>query len=411
MTETDSAQEAIARARVLCDLNRYDEAAAMARRAIAVTPDDATAWCLLAQALISADDDNAGLDAARKAAALSPDDEWPHRLQSIALRYLKRNEEALDAATRAVNAEPFAWQAHSEHAVTLALAGERGAAEAAAAKTLNLAPNHAQAWAVTGDAAALIGDVRTAAARYRNALRLDPQNASAHGGLARLHVRKGGPNPSGLADAASGFARAIRSNPRGQQYRNAIDALLRVFLARTAYFFFIVCYLDWRTSSASNSPAARWIPVVLMVAPGVFVVRFLNRLEAAVRARLFWQLRHGLVGGAAAADAGAALAILVGAFTPSTARPGALGTAVFLALVARVVLYVERRRAMPEMFEASARSRVVGVTLAVGLGLIGVLFVWVGAMNNDWRVAGAGVAALAIVGAIVLLLRRPRSRE
>lgn len=411
MTETDSAHAAIARARVLCDLNRYDEAAAMARRAIAVTPDDATAWCLLAQALISVDDDNGGLDAARKAAALSPDDEWPHRLQSIALRSLKRNEEALAAATRAVSAEPFAWQANSEHAITLALAGEKTAAEAAATKTLSLAPNRPDALAITGDVARIIGDGRTAAARYRNALRLDPQNANAHSGLARLRMRKGGPNASGLADAASGFARAIRSDPRSQQHREAIDALLRVFLARAAYFFFIVCYLDLRTSSASSSPAARWIPVFLMVAPAVFVVRFINRLDAVVRARLFSQLRRGGVGGAAAADAGAALAILAAAFVSTSARHGALGTAVFLALVARLVLYVERRRAMPEMFEAGARFRVVVVTLAVGLGVVGLLFLWIGAVNDQWRVLGAGLAALAVTGAIVLLLRRPRSRE
>jgi tetratricopeptide (TPR) repeat protein len=411
MNETDSAQEALARARALCDLRRYNEAVTMARRAIAMTPDDAKAWCVLAQALISAEGDNAGLDAARKAAALSPEDEWPHRLQSIALRHLKRNEQALAAAARAVQVAPFTWQAHSEHALTLALAREKEAAEAAATTTLNLAPNRADAWAITGDAAAIIDDGETAAARYRNALRLDPQNASAHSGLARLQLRKGGLNPSGLADAASGFARAIRSDPRGRRRRDTIDALLRVFLGRASYFFFVVCYIDWRTSDASSSPAARWIPVLLMVAPAVFVVRFLTRLDAAVRARLFRQLRHGLVGGAAAADAGAALAILAGAVMPTSARPGTLGTAVFLALFARIALYVERRLEMPEMFEARARWRVVAMALAIGLGLVGVLFVLVGGSDDSWRVTGAGVAALVVAAAMAVPLLRAHGRR
>jgi tetratricopeptide (TPR) repeat protein len=411
MTETDSSEQAIQRARALCELGRFDEAAAMARRAASVNPDDADTWCLLAQALIGLDDDHAALDAARKATALAPEDEWPHRLRSIALRSLNRYDEALAAAQRSVQAGPYSWQAHSQHAVALALVGEREAAEAAATKTLALAPNHAHAWTITGDVARIIGDRDVAAERYRNALRLDPQDADAHGGLARLQVVKGGPNAAGLADAASGFARAVRTDPRDQRFRDGVDASLRVFLARAAYFFCVVCYIGLRTSSGSSSPAARWVPVVLLVAPGLFVGRFLARLDGVVRARLFSQLRRGLIGCAAAADVGAALVILAGAVMPRSARPDALGIAVFLAVIGRIVSYVERRRAMPHMFEATVRSRVVGIALAVGLAAAGVLLVVAGGPGDNWRVTGVGVAVLVVAAAMAVPLVRGRRRR
>ena len=162
MTETQPAQHSLERIRMLCDLRRFDEAAAMARRAIATTPDNPEAWCLLAQALLGTEKYGLALDAAGRAAAIAPEDEWPHRLRSIALTALHRDSEALAAAVESVRCEPFAWVTHARVASASAAAGMKDQAIAAAAKAVELGPNEARAWITAGDVAAKSGKPKEA---------------------------------------------------------------------------------------------------------------------------------------------------------------------------------------------------------------------------------------------------------
>ena len=408
MTDAESAA-ALARARLLCELRRFAEAADLARRAIAAMPDDAEAWCLLSQALLGSDDDAAALDAARRATSLAPESEWPHRLRSIALTSLGRDAEALDAALESARCEPFAWQTHTRVAGASIAVGLKEQATAAVAKAVELAPGVSQVWVVSGDVAARNGDRQTAQASYQNALRIDPQNASAHSGLARLSFKRHGPNAAGLAAAASGFTTAVRSDPHEQHHRRAIDVVLRVFLARAAYFIFVAAYIVARTSSHSSSPAARGVSVVVLAAAALFVGRFLAKLDPRVRGHLFRTLRQGFVAIAAFADGVAVLAIVLGAFAPMRARTACAVVAVVFGLAARIVLYVERTRNFPEFAEALARWRWVGWAAAGGLLLAGLLLLAACYHTPDGLGATtSGVAAVLLAVLLATLLLRAR---
>ena len=389
MTSAPSEDRVLDRIRLLCSLRRFDEAADLARHAVATSPTDAQAWCLLAQALLGRDDDAEALDAATRGAGLSPTDEWPHRLRSIALGSLGRDHDALTAAIEAVRCAPFGWHAHCQVAQCSAVVGLRDQAEGAAMKAISLAPDESHAWYVAGVVAARAKDTALATSRFQRALALDPQNANAHAGLARLRVGRGRfVDPAHLAAATSGFATATRTDPRAQGHRDSIEAVLRVFLARAAYVIFLVCYVTVRTALHSNGAPARVLPVIFLAAPGVFVVRFIGKLEPAVQKLLFRTCRRGLVGVAVGAEALSVTALVAAAFIPSTDRAPALWAAILGALCARLVLMVERRRKLPHL--APKRSRTLGIVVAAAFAVAGAVLI-----NSGLTTPQGGAAAWA----------------
>jgi Flp pilus assembly protein TadD len=410
MTETQSDGRALERVRLLCELRRYDEAAALARRTTATAPGEPDGWCLLAQALLGLDDDEGALDAARRAAALAPGFEWPHRLQSIALSSLGRLQEALDAAIESVRCEPHAWQTHARVAGVSAGLGLHDQAEAAASRALELAPNASRAWVAAGGVAAAGGNRVLAVERYHRALQLDPQDADAHAGLARVHlVRRNFANPAGLAAAASGFATAVRTDPRSRSNRKAIDAVLRIFLARTALFIYVACYLTFRWSSHSTSEVARVAPIVVLAGPVIFGWYFVVRLSSSVRAHLRRTVQRGLIAIAVLLDLSAAAAIVAGALLPSHGRQGAGIVALVCGLGARLVLFAEWRRKMPELAEPLARWRSLGILVGVAFALAGGMLLVAGfGTPNGHVIMLAGAAAVAIGAMIAVMFGRRR---
>jgi Flp pilus assembly protein TadD len=405
---TDTQADALGRVRLLCELRRFDEAAALARRTTATTPGDVDGWCLLAQALLGLDDDEGALDAARRAVALAPDYEWPHRLRSIALTSLGRHQEALDAAIECVRCEPFGWQTHARVAGASAAVKSHDQAEAAASRALELGPTVSRAWVMAAGVAASKGNRDLAAHRYRRALTLDPQDADAHAGLARTELKRSSPlNPSGLAAAASGLATATRADPRSQAHRRGIDAVLRIFLARTAYVVCLLCITVLRATAHSGNAAARFIPVALLALPAVFVARFVANLDRDVRAHLFRTIRRGLIGVAVGCDAVAVGVIIVGAFLPTTAQASTVPVAVLGAILSRVALAVEFRRKLPTPSQRSSRS--LGVVVAVAFAAAGALLIYGGAQGPNGSAATvAGVISIGI--GVVLGLKLGRRR-
>jgi tetratricopeptide (TPR) repeat protein len=410
MTETQPAQHAFERIRMLCDLRRFDEAATLARRAIATTPDEAEAWCLLAQALLGTEKYGLALDAAGRAAAIAPEDEWPHRLRSIALSALHRDTDALAAALESVRCEPFVWVTHGRVASASAACGMKDQALAAAAKAVELGPNEARAWVTAGDVSAKCGKPKEAEQYYAAALRLDPQSADAHNGLGRLRLKGRGPNAAGLAAATAGFATAVRTDPRAQNHRRGIDVVLRVFLARASYFIFLVSYLSARGTSGSSSTIARLLPVVLLLAPAAFVWRFVAKLTPDVRAHLLRTLRQGFIAVAAAAEVLAVVAILVGAMLPEKDRTAAAIVAVAAGLGGRLALFAERRRTFPEFSTVLARWKTLGWIAVAGIAICGFLFLVLALSGTPGSGSSAIAAAVFILlaGLLALALRRSR---
>jgi tetratricopeptide (TPR) repeat protein len=411
---TDTQADALGRVRLLLDLRRFDEAAALARRTTATEPENVEGWCLLAQALLGLDDDEEALDAAQRAAALAPDYEWPHRLRSIALTSLGRHQKALDAAIECVRCDPFSWRTHARVAGASSAVNLHDQAEAAASRVLELGSTESRAWVIAAGVAAAKGNRDLAAQRYRRALALNPQDADAHAGLARNELKRSNAlNPAGLAAAASGLATATRADPRSQAHRRGIDAVLRIFLARTAYGVFLLCFIVLRATSHSSAAAARFIPVVLLALPAAFVARFLANLDRDVRAHLFRTIRRGLIGVAVMCEVVAIGAIVVGAFLPTTTRASTVPVAILGAILARIALIVEFRRKLPDLHTPLVRPvsqwRWLGYLVAASFVGAGALMIYGGLGNgDDLTVIIAGLVAVVIGVAIGIKVGRRR---
>jgi len=405
---TDTQAGALERVRMLCELRRFDEAAALARRSTATAPDDVDGWCLLAQALLGLDDDEEALRAAGRAVALAPDHEWPHRLRSIALTSLGRHQDALGAAIECVRCGPFAWQTHARVAGASSALKLHDQAEIAASRTLELGSTDSRAWVIAAGVAASKGDRELAARRYRRALALDPQDADAHAGLARTELKRSSPlNPSGLAAAASGLATATRADPRSLAHRRGIDAILRIFLARTAYAVCLLCVIVLRATAHSGTLAARLTPVVLLALPAAFVAHFVAHLDHDVRAHLFRTIRQGLIGVAVACEAVAVGVIVAGAFLPTTARASTVPVAILGAILSRVTLAVEFRRKVPALRQR--QSRFLGMVVALAFVGAGALLIVAGTQGPNGSAATvAGVISLGIGVAVGLKFGRRR---
>jgi tetratricopeptide (TPR) repeat protein len=352
MTPQEAVIAELQRASALCDLGRFSEAITLLGRLVASDPDNGYAWCLMAQAQLGQDEPANALEAARAAASKAPNEEWPHRLASVALGRLGRHREAAQAAREAVAREPSGWQTHAQlaHAVSHkgANAVELREAELAAGRAVAIAPDQAEAHIAAGVALAALGRRDDAANWFNRALEIDPQNSAAQHELARVRVSRNrlrAADPRRLADSASGFATALRTDPSAAVSRRSLDRVLRLFLAWTAYLVFFDAFAIARIGVHSDQPLTRILPVAFLLVPAVFAFRFTARLSADLRSYLFRLLLTRGIRLAAAVEAFAVAAILVGPFVSQSSRSSVAGVALTTAVIGRLILYRERRRA------------------------------------------------------------------
>lgn len=148
MTEPDSAV-LIARADVLIDARREEEAARLLREAIVGDPENAYAHIRLSAALLDLDPKEA-LAAAEAASRLDPSDEAPHRLRALSLMSLRRPRQAVRAAGNAVKLAPEEPLAHLVLALASERARKRSGARAAAETALQLDPELGEAHNLLG---------------------------------------------------------------------------------------------------------------------------------------------------------------------------------------------------------------------------------------------------------------------
>ncbi|WP_250009196.1 tetratricopeptide repeat protein [Actinoplanes sp. M2I2] len=151
---------------------------------------------------------------------------------------------------------------------------------------VRLAPERAAAHVTLGTALAVAGRGREAREAFHTALRLDPDHAPAHNELARLNAQGRNPLAAGqLAAAASGFAAALRIEPRQQAGRDNLDRVLRVFLVRVSYALMVLGYVAARVAD-DHPAAARLLALVAVAGPAAYAWRFLRRLGLGLRAYL-----------------------------------------------------------------------------------------------------------------------------
>jgi Flp pilus assembly protein TadD len=328
------------RASALCDLRRYEEASEKLARVLAAAPDEGGGWCLLARARLGCGDNTGALEAARKALTLLPEEEWPHKLTSIALLHLGHNEEAIGAARECVRLAPMFWQAHAHLAETLATNKNKlPEALTAAQRAAALAPQEPGAHLAVGAVHAAAGQRVEAEAGFRRVLALAPNDPVAHNELARLQLRKSRfGRAENLADAATGFRDALSADPRAAASRHNLDLVVRVFLSRVSYLVFLDAWLVGRALAASTSPAARLIPIALLLIPAQYAFRFVRRLEPQLRHYL-WRVTVGrTLFIPICLQAVAILCLLYAAAAPNAERAHAAVAAFAAAFIGRIWL-------------------------------------------------------------------------
>ncbi len=414
-TPADSATVALERASALYELRRFSEAAALLRQAIASEPQNPAAWSLLAAAELGANNHDGGLEAAERAISLAPDAGWPQRLASHALRLLGRTEESIRHAREGVRLDPNGWQAHTALARSLAKNDSNlPEAREAAERAIALAPNQAEAHITSGVVAAAAKQRADAEASFRQALSIDPQNSVAHSELARM--RMGGKhhtNPAGLAEAAAGYATAVRVDPRATHGRRNLDLVLRVFLAKASYFIFLDAFLIARLGSGSGQSSARLLPVVLLAIPAGYAWRFVARLSADLRKYLLRLLtQDSTIRLAVSLDVLAVSCLLAAALAPQDARRVLAGAAALAALIGRLILWRQVEHSSRAASGLQARP-VLGTPmmwlLAVALILAAIIMIFATATAG----AGAGglVVAVVCIACSAAILHRIRRRQ
>ncbi len=369
-------EELIEHAAALCDAGEFDEASGLLERVVERDPADWRARSLLARAELGAERYEQAVDQAARACRLSGHGTLPHLVASFALDRLGRSQEAVRHAREAVRIDPFDWRALDRLAVLRAREGaDSPEVHELIERMLALAPREPEAHLTAGRVAAAAEDRAGAQRAFRRVLELDPGNAAAQHALAGLRLRRRVNDPAVLAAAAAGYSRAARADPEAGRSRAAVEALLRVFLSKTAYLLLIDAYVVGRLSAKSGGAVARLLPLLVLTIPAFYAWRFCAHLTAPVRSRLVGViLGKGPLRFAAACEALAVLAIVAGSGIPQSARPGLAGTAGVLALLGRIVIYTQLEHAKRAVRGQPARPAVrPRFVWALGVLVVGVL--------------------------------------
>jgi tetratricopeptide (TPR) repeat protein len=340
--EPDTRITALRQADALLGVRRYAEARELLAQLVASTPDDWRAWCLLAQCLIGLDQPADALEAAQTAIRLQPEQEWGYRLASISARALGQTTHAVGNARRAVELAPHEPSTFVCLTHALISAGDAQGAVVAAEAAIELAPEHVSSLIALGSALAARGSRQPAADAFQRVLARDPDNVVAHNELARMRMHRSSLLPGRLAAAADGFSDALRSDPRAEVSRRNLDLVVRVFLARGAYLLFIVAWIAQWAASDGASETERIVIVALVAVPLLFTVRFVVSVSPPLRRYLLDSIRRERAMAAAILCELVAIGLLIaGVFSRSSVE---FVAAAAIAIVARVLLYVNRRQ-------------------------------------------------------------------
>jgi Flp pilus assembly protein TadD len=400
----DESFAALQRVTSLCELGRYDDAVTVLRPIVALDPQDSKAWCLLAQASLGSDEPESALHAAAQALSLIPDEEWPHRLASLALAGLGRHDEAMREAREAVRTGPYIAESFIRLAAELSRK-KSGLAEARtlADRALSLAPEAADSHISVGAVAAKAGRKKDAERAFREALALEPQDAVAHNELARLHLgRSGLARPGALAEAAGGFASAVRADPRAEVSRLNLDLVLRAFLSKVSYFVLLDVWVAGQATLADPRFVVRLVPTALLAVPGAFAWRFIGRLSPDLRSYLWRLIVASKTRFPFALNVFALVLVVAATVAPHDARPGLAVSATAAALIARVWLlaHVERGARPPRRLNPMAALGLGVLWVIASLLAIATVVCFAAAAGGGSLVVGLGLGVLFALGSV-----------
>jgi Flp pilus assembly protein TadD len=405
---------ALDRASALCELRRWDDAAAQLRTILAADPDNEGGLCLMAQAQLGQAADEQALRTSLSAISLNPDNEWPHRLASRAFAGLGRDQEARAMARDAVRLAPNSAVCHINLAELLAKnRSDLGEASEAADRAVALAPTEAGSHIAVGIVAAADARNEEATAAIMRALALEPDSSRAHNELARLQLKTNRfGNAGGLAQAAAGFATALNTDPRAGVSRGNLDLVLHLFVARIAYGIFLIAVIASRVRSHSDAGFVHLVPALLLILPALFAARFVSRLAPPLRVYLTRQLHKPFIASALVCDAIAASALVVGAAVPQASQI-AFWFAAGFSLLAGLTLRLETRRRFQWAINPTHEVPTTLFLVAGAVMWLVVLIAVYGALTipGGWGQAGIALAvaiSLTLGGTVYILRCRKR---
>jgi len=172
-SEAERAVALCERVDLLLELNRPQDARAIAAEALTLDPSSVAAHCQLARVLKAQGDLTTALKAAETAVVLDPQEEWGHRLRALILLDAGKGELALEAALEAVRLDPE--QPGVLHCIVrcAAATGRGKLARIWAERGRDLQPGDASAHALLGTVAMDERDWRDAETHLRRSLEID----------------------------------------------------------------------------------------------------------------------------------------------------------------------------------------------------------------------------------------------
>ncbi len=213
-------QAALARARSLAALGRWQQAIDTLGPALASPVTAADAHCLRAQCLFGLKRPAEAGAAARAALARQPGSAWAHQLLAMSYLIGGRRRAARAEALAAARLQPRSVQGQFVLAMAYLALRQRAKARQAADAAIAADPHKPLAHLAVAKVAESRRDWDTAERAYRAGLGLDPQDAELALGLARLLHRRGR-----RAEAADAYLAAGRASPADARPRRGLAKL------------------------------------------------------------------------------------------------------------------------------------------------------------------------------------------
>lgn len=242
----------LARAARLRRQGRLDDALAVLRRVVDLSPGLDAAHRMMAAIHVARREPQRAVDTYRHALEAAPDALWASADLAALLRALGRGDQALAVAQATVAVLPASSEAHGLLAVELHHQGRLDESVAEHRRAVALAPDSAVAHTNLGVTLHARGDLEGAAACHATAVALDPRNARAHHNLALAHMAT-----NRLDEAVDALRTALAIDPRNAElhWDHAL-ALLGSGRLREGWEAF-----EWRWHTAALAPARRHVDV------------------------------------------------------------------------------------------------------------------------------------------------------
>jgi tetratricopeptide (TPR) repeat protein len=261
MTDEPRVPELLAKAGLLINMQRLDDAEAILRQALAVDSEHATAHALLSHVLtMRRRFQDAALEA-QAAIALAPNDHHTHLCLALARFLDGRLDEAQVAIEEAMRLNPLEARYHAVVANIAIQREDWQEALAALERSLAVLPDEALLWTCHAAVLLQIGRSEQAQCSIDRAMALDPEMSSAH--LTRGFLKL----PDDHGEATASFREAVRLEPTAVGARQAYE------VARDPLYQHVARYRRWlrRFRVRENWAFASRIPAV---------ARALRRAEA-----------------------------------------------------------------------------------------------------------------------------------